>query len=216
MSMVKKEFSILKLIVLMFIVLLPFVGLICYIILPDMEERLLEQKYRSTQNKVETIYRGIEYFDKMVKDSVITLKEAQTTVANMISTQRYDENNYFWINNLVPELIVHPLRPKRIGTDVSDFLTADGSNIYLDFIKLCKEEGEGFIEYIQNRPGYDKPLYKVSYIKLYKPWEWIIGTGFYIEKDWQEHKNYNRSIYYLLLGTLMISFLLGYIGSKII
>jgi methyl-accepting chemotaxis protein len=47
-------------------------------------------------------------------------------------------------------------------------------------VNLCKEKGEGFVDYEWPKPGEAKPVPKVSYVKLYQPWGWVIGSGIYV------------------------------------
>lgn len=41
--------------------------------------------------------------------------------------------------------------------------------------------GSGFVDDVGTWLGSTTPAPKVSYIKFYKPWQWVIGTGVYIE-----------------------------------
>ena len=48
-------------------------------------------------------------------------------------------------------------------------------------VKTCQANGEGVVDYHWPKPGKDEPVSKISYVKLFKPWGWIIGTGIYID-----------------------------------
>ena len=56
-------------------------------------------------------------------------------------------------------------------------------------VKVCEKNGQGFVDYMWPKPGEDKPVAKLSFVRLFKPWNWVIGTGVYLEtaeKHFQE------------------------------
>jgi methyl-accepting chemotaxis protein len=101
----------------------------------------------------------------------------------MIKTLRYGPENkdYFWINDLHPNMVMHPYKPKLDGQDLSDFKDPNGKKLFVEFVNVCRENGEGFVNYYWPKYGADKPQPKLSYVKLFKPWNWIIGSGVYME-----------------------------------
>ena len=49
-------------------------------------------------------------------------------------------------------------------------------------VEVCKQEGSGFVEYMwQWKDDASRIVPKLSYVKGFEPWDWIIGTGIYIE-----------------------------------
>jgi methyl-accepting chemotaxis protein len=102
---------------------------------------------------------------------------------NNIKTLRYgpDNTDYFWIHNLEAKMVMHPLKPELDGTDISSIKDPTGKHLFIDMVNLCKEKGEGFVEYKWPKPGEEKPVPKISYVKLFKPFGWIVGTGVYMD-----------------------------------
>ena len=49
------------------------------------------------------------------------------------------------------------------------------------YLNVCRQQGEGTVDYLWPKPGHDQPVAKLSYVKLFKPWNWVIGTGVYLE-----------------------------------
>ena len=109
-----------------------------------------------------------------------------------IKKMRYDGGKgYFWINdtgNPYPKMIMHPTVPALDGKvmDAPKFNCALGKkeNLFKAFVDVCKEKGEGFVDYLWPKPskeGLTEEQPKLSYVKLYEPLNWIIGTGVYID-----------------------------------
>ena len=44
-----------------------------------------------------------------------------------------------------------------------------------------KKDGQGFVDYLWPKPGHDQPVAKVSYVKGYAPWGWVVGSGVYVD-----------------------------------
>ncbi len=126
------------------------------------------------------------YIDDAVQDAMETSKEA-------LSKIKFDDGTgYFWINDTTlpyPRMIMHPTLPELDGKIVTDpkFNCALGKtkNIFQAMAEACNNnEGEGFVDYIWPKPtrdGLSKPVRKLAFVKVYKPWGWVIGTGIYTD-----------------------------------
>jgi methyl-accepting chemotaxis protein len=102
-------------------------------------------------------------------------------------------------------MIVHPIKPELDGKDISDYADPHGKKLFVEFVKVCKENGEGFVEYMWPKPGFAQPVPKVSFVKAYKPWEWVIGTGIYVDDVHTEiAKMRNRLIAATGAGSVLI------------
>jgi len=76
---------------------------------------------------------------------------------------------------------MHPIRPQLEGKDQSDNKDPSGKPIYLEFVKAAKAGGAGFVDYVGIKPDTKQPEAKISYVKLFEPWGWVIGTGVYVD-----------------------------------
>ncbi|MBF0464223.1 MAG: cache domain-containing protein [Nitrospirae bacterium] len=121
------------------------------------------------------------------------LKEAMEKSKVDLSNIRYDEGTgYFWINDTTlpyPRMIMHPILPELDGKVLNDPMFENAmnkkQNLFQAIAEACNnKEGEGFVDYRWPKPskdGLNKPVPKLSFVKVYKPWGWIIGTGVYID-----------------------------------
>lgn len=106
---------------------------------------------------------------------------ARMTAAARISKLRYGKGDYFWINDFGPRMIMHPAKPELNGQDLTQNKDPNGKQLFVEFVKVVKNQGSGFVEYQWPKPGKDAPQPKLSYVTGFAPWGWVIGTGVYID-----------------------------------
>ena len=99
----------------------------------------------------------------------------------IVDATRYGSSGYFWINDTNAVMVVHPIKPEMNGKDLVEFKDKGGKQIFKEFSTVAKSNGEGFVDYVWPKPGFEAPQLKVSFVKLFKPFNWVIGTGEYVE-----------------------------------
>ncbi len=131
-------------------------------------------------------------------------EEAKKRAALRISKLRYDNEGYFWINDLEPRMIVHPMKPELDGKSLAGFKDPDGVPLFMEFVRVVKENGSGLVSYSWPKPGAQKPQPKLSYVTGFAPWGWIVGTGVYVDdlhgQVWREARSGLAVIILVLLA----------------
>ena len=107
--------------------------------------------------------------------------DAQKRAMARIAALRYGNNDYFWINDMHPKMVMHPIKPEMNGNDLSSYKDPNGKLLFVDFADTVKKSGSGFVPYEWPKPGFDKPQPKLSYVVGFAPWNWVVGTGVYID-----------------------------------
>jgi methyl-accepting chemotaxis protein len=111
----------------------------------------------------------------------VSAVEGQNRAKARIALLRYGQDDYFWINDMHPRMIMHPMRKELDGTDLTDNKDPNGKRLFIEFVETVKRAGAGFVGYQWPKPGADKPQPKLSYVAGFTPWGWVIGTGVYID-----------------------------------
>ena len=106
--------------------------------------------------------------------------ELKEILRNAVKSTRYGKDGYFWINDLDAKIVMHPIKPHLDGKDLVNFKDKAGKRIFYEFAKVGKEKGEGVVDYVWPKPGFEKPQAKVSFVKVFKPYGWVLGTGAYV------------------------------------
>jgi len=165
------------------LVALIIIGLIVldFVSLSEEYHTLLEQKKFTTNELVDTSYGIIEHHYALQQNGELTEKQAQTKSLAIISSLRYDTNNYFWVNDFTPNMIMHPIKPQLNGKNVAGVKDPDGKALFIEMVNIVKAKNEGFVDYKWAKPGFDEPVDKIGFVKGFTPWQWILGTGTYLD-----------------------------------
>ncbi len=142
---------------------------------------LLHEKSLQTQKLTEIAYSIITDFHARFSQGEVDEQTAQKRALDSVRSLRYEDGNYFWIIDMDAVTLMHPIKPELEGKDLAGLKDANGTAIFVAFVNKAKESSEGMVPYLWPKPGSEKPVRKVSYIKAFKPWGWIVGTGIYID-----------------------------------
>ena len=108
---------------------------------------------------------------------------------NIVKNSRYGKTGYFWINDQEAKMIMHPIKPSLDGKNLANLKDSTGKRFFSEMVRISKSQSNGYVDYMWPKPGFDKPQSKVSYVKLFKQFNWVIGTGEYVEDFENELKN---------------------------
>ena len=161
-------------------VLISFIILIS-LTLNAFKSSALHQKHEETQHLVETAHKIIEHNFTRISTEGITNEQAQKSALDTIRALRYDKTNYYWINDYSATMVMHPIKPALVGKDLSTFKDPQGTQLFQEFVDIVNKDGEGFVPYFWAKPGVDDPVEKISYVKGFKEWGWIVGSGIYLD-----------------------------------
>ncbi|MEK9969890.1 MAG: cache domain-containing protein, partial [Ferrovibrio sp.] len=147
----------------------------------DARNTLMQDRESKTRELVETAHSLVQHFGVLADSGTMSKEAAQQAAMAAVKALRYSKNEYFWINDQKPVLLMHPFAEKLVGTDVGSFADPDGKRIFVEFARIAREKGEGSFAYRWPKPGFSEPVRKISYVKGYAPWGWVIGSGVYLD-----------------------------------
>ncbi len=204
-----------KLIILVLSVLIPLC-LLQFFELMNSRSEMYEDRKQKVKSVVETAFGIISYWGGKSSSGEVSKENAQANVIQQIKKLRYDGKQYFWINDRRPFMIMHPFKPQLDGTDISGNADPNGVHLFVEMVKVVDENNEGYVDYAWPKPGENRPEAKTSFVKLYEPWGWIIGSGIYIDEVDKTFWNKLWSFLGLLgLNVILIAFLTYRISSVI-
>ena len=164
-----------------------------------------DDHYEGVKHNVEVMHSMLAWAHEQEKAGVWTREQAQQQAMQMVNTARYGDNEYFWLQDLQARVLWHPTNQKLNGQDGSGIKDPDGQAIFIMFADVVKKQGAGTVEYQWPKPGSTEPAPKVSYVKGFAPWGWVIGSGVYLD---QMYSDFFASVRWAI-GFLVVSFLVN-------
>ena len=151
------------------------------LMLKQIHDDLYHAKAQKTQHVVQTASGLLSYYHDQETAGTLTRDAAQKQALTAIRGLRYDQSDYFWINDLTPMMVMHPTNPKLEGQNLSAIRDPDGFAVFNEMVAIAKSKGAGMVDYRWPKPGASDPVAKTSYVKLFEPWGWILGSGVYVD-----------------------------------
>lgn len=187
------------------------------VLIPAFEARLLDRKRETAQELTATAVSLLEQYAGEAEQGAMSIEEAQRLAAEHIGHLRYgpDRKDYFWITDTRPYMVMHPYRPELNGTDLSQFEDERGKLLFVETVNAVSEHGEGFVEYMwqwQDDSGRIVP--KLSHVRIFKDWDWIIGTGIYVEDVVRQINQLTERLVWIAVGiSILVVGLLIYLAQ---
>jgi len=185
------------------------------VIIPVVEKNSMDRKREMIRELTTSAWNILAKFAEDEHRGILTKEQAQKSAIEQIANLHYGQQmkDYFWINDMHPRMIIHPYRQDLVGKDLRNYTDSDGKRVFVEFVSLVQKHGEGFVTY--RWQWMDDPStseLKISYVKGFMPWGWIIGTGIYYDDVKIEITSLQRRLFEVTGGVMIIiTVLLGII-----
>ena len=174
----------------------------------EYKHQLEQSRAKQSQEIVSTADAIAQRYYQQFRSGQLTEDAARTQAKTAISAMRYDGNNYLFIGDLAGNVIEHPTSPNLNGTNMSNTRDAAGFLFWQALVDTAKTQKEGIVRYHWKKPGDSSPSEKISYVKQFQPWQWMLATGVYVD-DIQAmfQKQLIKSVGIMLVALPLIIFL---------
>jgi len=142
---------------------------------------LKQQKQLELQHLTEIALSVIADEHTVAAKNGIPIADAQKRALERVSQLRYGSNEFFFVTDMTPRVLLQPLAKELIGRDVSTFKDKRGKPVFVEFVDAVRSAGHGVIDYAAPKRGSDEAYPKLSYVGGFAPWNWVVGTGVYID-----------------------------------
>jgi methyl-accepting chemotaxis protein len=142
---------------------------------------VMDERKAGVARSVEAVFGILTQFQEEVALGRMTEADAQWRAMTTIRALRYSGNEYFWIQDMQAKMKMHPIKPELEGKDLAEFKDPAGVKLFTEFVNVVKASGAGYVFYMWPKPGKEDPVQKVSYVKGFAPWGWILGSGIYVD-----------------------------------
>jgi PAS domain S-box-containing protein len=195
-----------------------FFGLIFAIIIPTMKKNIIERKKEMIRELTQAAWSELAGLHEQEKQGSLTRMAAQQAAIARLQNIRYgdDGKDYFWISDMQTRMVMHPYRPDLDGQSLLDYSDPAGKKLFVEFTKVVRDKGDGYVDYLwQWKDDEKRVVPKLSYVKGFAPWDWIVGTGIYLEDVRAEVSQMTRRVLQVSVGiSIIIAVLLAYISQQ--
>ena len=180
MSLLRHDLQVWKPVIILSLVNLSGMMILMAIIFWQMFNNVTQERQYTIRAQVESAMSLAQSIYLKYEQGLISETEAKQTILTYLSTMKYPDSGYFWVLDFDGVMLMHPYNPKLIGQNLWDLTDAKGKYFVREH-KTAALAGGGFITYEWTRPTGTEPETKITYVTLFKPWKWIIGSGNYVE-----------------------------------
>ncbi len=170
-------------------------------------------RQREMQSVAEASDSLVAAIEREAANGNISEEQAQKRAKDRLRPIRFGTDGYVAITDFSGRSLMHPFKPENEGKDFSGLRDPSGKLIYVEIARIARDQGGGILTYMWPKPGATEPLPKLGYVKAFKPWQWAITTGVYVDDiEAAFRKKLLRSILMLLalggVATLLAAWLL--------
>ncbi len=191
-----------------------FIGSIFWVIVPVFEESMIDQKKQMIKELTTSAVSVVTHYADKARHGIMPKAVAQSRAIAELREMRYGDalKDYFFITDMHPKMIMHPYRQVLTGTDLSNYTDTEnksGKKLFVEFVHLVKNSNEGYLQYQwQWKDDSTKTVPKLSYVMGVPEWNWIVGTGVYINDVMEEIASLEETLLFtfaiISIGLLLI------------
>lgn len=182
-----------------------------FVLIPMFEKSMMDRKKEMILELTNTAWSILEENHTSFENGQLSLEAAKENALLQIEKMRYgnERKDYFWLIDHQPVMIMHPYRQELNNTDLSGYKDSHGNRLFVDAVRIVDSTGQGFIEYYwQWKDDQSRDVPKLSFVKAFKPWGWIIGTGIYLEDVRAEISGIRQRLFRisgLIVGVILLA-----------
>ncbi|HMP76505.1 MAG TPA: putative nucleotidyltransferase substrate binding domain-containing protein [Kiritimatiellia bacterium] len=192
-----------------------FVVAIYWVLIPAVERAVMERKREMIRELTVSAWNILANHEEMERAGEFSREEAQRLAIAQLRHLHYGpmQKDYFWINDLQPRMIMHPYRTELEGMDLAGYTDPDGRLLFTEAVAVVRRDGEGYLTYRwQRRDREEQIVPKLSFVKGFEPWAWMLGTGIYIDDVQAEIRRFtNRLTAVSTVIMAVVSILLAFV-----
>lgn len=180
--------------------------LLFYLFYSAFSETFYEEKKQESRELTTSALSMIEGFYELSQHSDMTEVEAKELALYALKSSRSFHDGYYWVNDSNANMVMHPERPDLMGINLAKVQDINGLHLFSEFVREA-HKGGGWVDYFWTKPGDERKFYhKISYVALFEPWDWVVGTGVYLDEvEAKSNRLFIQSIELIIAAFLVMA-----------
>jgi diguanylate cyclase (GGDEF)-like protein len=146
----------------------------------QMHSNIVIERKQAVRAQVISALAMVERIHTEQKQGTLSETEARQMAMTHLEAMQYPDSGYYWIIDGDGVMLMHPYSKDLVGKSAIDLLDAQGEPFVKKFLVTARSGG-GFTRYDWPRPIGGDPASKIAYVVPFKPWNWVIGSGLYVD-----------------------------------
>jgi methyl-accepting chemotaxis protein len=146
-----------------------------------LRSQMFTERQAQTRHLVEVASTLVDHFAKLEAAGTLTREAAQAAALAGVTALRYADGEYFFVLDPTGTVIAHGISPQLVGKNLRETKDAAGFAFVGEMTRQAMAEGSAVVRYVWPKGGTGTPQPKIGYAGLYKPWNWVIGSGIYVD-----------------------------------
>ena len=172
------------------------------------KQEMLSDMQAELRHEVDVVYSLIDQIHEDQLAGKYTEEEAKLIAANFVRDLRYNNGDgYFWIDTSAGDNVVLLGRDTE-GTNRYNNIDPNGVYYIQEILNAGLQDGGGYAYFSFAKPNETEPLPKMSYSLYYEPYDWVIGTGVWIDEIDAKVEAYvaksTLSLYSIICGSILM------------
>lgn len=152
---------------------------------------LIDEEKRKLDAVLDSAHTIVNYYYEQAENGDITEEEARQQAFNRLDDIRYEGAEYIFTLNRQGKMVQHPFTKSLVGENVLSYEDPEGTQLFQEMVEKARNNDRGTVEYIWQKGSDANSLVpKISRIRVFEPWNIILGTGQYTDNIadilWQE------------------------------
>ncbi|GHD47396.1 methyl-accepting chemotaxis sensory transducer with Cache sensor [Marinobacter persicus] len=148
----------------------------------DMRHSLETERTAQLDALLDTSIGLLQTLQEDVENGELTSQEARNEARRMLESMTYGNNDYYFALNERAVMTVHGGDSQQVGRDLNDFRTEDGRPLFQNMVSLLdNNQARDEFSYLWPKAGSSEPQPKLTVVRSFEPWGWVVGTGVYMD-----------------------------------
>jgi two-component system CheB/CheR fusion protein len=149
--------------------------------MPMFKSNIMNEKKQQIRSITKVASSLVNHYYERYKIGELSEEDAKQRVLERLDEIRYGAENkdYIWILNTDGTVVLHPYLKKLVGKNIDEIKSPERKTALKQMLNLANDKSDGYLEYKWEYYNNKEKQNKISYISLFEPWNWIVGTGVY-------------------------------------
>lgn len=146
-------------------------------------DTMMEDRRIKLKHMVESVGGIVEYYEKLSAAGGMPTAEAQKHALDMITALRFHlGKDYFFVMDQAGIQLASGGHPENVGKSRLGDVDANGVHQTILMLDAVKTRGEGWVRYAYPKSPGGAPVPKMAYVKNVSNWQWVVGSGVYMDE----------------------------------